>query len=131
MEEKIAEQVKKMAVDGNLSCAKAHALASQMNVSPRQVGQVVNRATDLRFYRCQLGLFGYGPKPEGKHKIVQKAPRVPEEIEEAIMARTKHGHISCRAIWDLADEFEYPRLGMANIVEALDLQVTPCQLGCF
>ncbi|MFO7917582.1 MAG: hypothetical protein R6V13_05850 [Anaerolineae bacterium] len=131
MEEKIAEQIKKMAVDGNLSCAKAHDLASQMDVSPREIGRVVNRATDLRFYRCQLGLFGYGPKPEGKHKIVQEAPRVPEEIEEAIMTRAKNGRIPCRAIWDLADEFEYPRLGMANIVEALDLQVTPCQLGCF
>ncbi len=131
MEEKIIEQVEKVAIDGNLSCAKAHALASQLDVSPRDLGSVVNRTTNLRFYRCQLGLFGYGPKPEAKHKIVQEAPRIPKEIEEALMGRTKNQHISCRAIWEIADEFEYPRLGMANIVEALGLKVTPCQLGCF
>ncbi|MEA3407079.1 MAG: hypothetical protein U9R48_03235 [Chloroflexota bacterium] len=131
MEEKIREQVEKLAVDGNLSCDKAHALASQLGVSPLQIGRVVNDATNLRFYRCQLGLFGYGPKPEGKHKIVLPAARVPKEIEEAIAARARHGLISCRAIWRVAEEFEYPRLAMANIVEALNLRVVGCQLGCF
>ena len=131
MEDKIIEKVTEAAPEGKLSCVNAHAIAAKLDVSPLEVGKVVNRATNLRFYRCQLGLFGYGPKPEGKHKIVQEAPRVPKEIEEAILARTRDGRISCRAIWDVADEFEYPRLGMANIVEALDLKVTPCQLGCF
>lgn len=131
MEKEIIEQAENMAVDHNLSCVKAHTVASQLGVSPKKVGKAVNRATNLRFYRCQLGLFGYGPKPEGKHKIVLEAPWVPKEIEEAIMAHTRDGHISCRAIWDIASEFEYPRLGMANIVEALNLKVTPCQLGCF
>jgi hypothetical protein len=131
MEEKIIEKTKEAAVDGKLSCVNAHAIAAELGLPPLEIGKFVNRATDLRFYRCQLGLFGYGPKPEGKHKIVQEAPRVPVEIEKALMAHTRDDHISCRAVWDIADQFEYPRLGMANIVEALDLKVTPCQLGCF
>lgn len=131
MDEKITERATEEAVDGQLSCVNAHAIAAELDVSPLEVGKVVNRDTHLRFYRCQLGLFGYGPKPEGKHKIVQEAPRVPEEIEEALMAHTRDGHIACKAVWNIADDFEYPRLGMANIVESLGLKVTPCQLGCF
>lgn len=125
---KAAEQ---LATDGQLACADAHQVAARLGIPPLQVGKAVNRATNLRFYRCQLGLFGYGPKPEGKHKIVLKADHVPSEIQAAINSRLRDRCISCRDIWEVADQFKYPRLGIANIIEAMGLKVTPCQLGCF
>ncbi|MCD6518470.1 MAG: hypothetical protein J7M05_00900 [Anaerolineae bacterium] len=131
MEEDILQAIREAAVNGELACADAHAIAERFGVSPMRVGKIVNRETDLRFFRCQLGLFGYGPKPEGKHKIVLKAEHVPPEIEEAIKAKVRNGRISCKAVWDIADQFKYPRLGIANIIEALGLKVSPCQLGCF
>jgi hypothetical protein len=120
-----------LAVVGELACADAHALAAQMGVTPLELGKAVNRETGLRFNRCQLGLFGYGPKAEGKSKIILPATNVPDDVAEAIRAKTVNGRIACGDVWDLADRFKYPRLGIANIIEALGLRVAPCQLGCF
>lgn len=124
-------QLQNRAVEGEISCVDAHEIASELGATPLKVGKTVNRQTELRFYRCQLGLFGYGPKEEGKSKIVQKAERVPEEIEAAIRAHTKDGRISCLHAWEVADRFQYPRLGLANILETMGIKVKPCQLGCF
>ena len=130
MRERIIEALLARAVGGQVSCAAAHEVAAQLGLSPLEVGKALNR-TDLRLYRCQLGLFGYGPKPEGKHKIVLEASRVPQEIEAAIAARSEDGCIPCEAAWEVAAQFEYPRLGLANILEAMGLKVRGCQLGCF
>lgn len=131
MEEQIIQTAQKQAVDGSLSCADAHALAQALGVAPLQVGRVVNGHTPLRFYRCQLGLFGYGLKAEGKSKIVLPATNLPDEIVAAIREAAVGGRLSCEAAWDLAERFAYPRLGIANILEALGIKVAPCQLGCF
>ena len=131
MREKIIQAAKERAVNSELACVHAHEIAADLGIDPMEVGKAVNRATNLRFCRCQIGLFGYGPKPEGRHKVVLKAEHVPEEIEAALIAKSIDGHITCKAIWDVADQFTYPRLAVANIVEAMELKVTPCQLGCF
>ncbi len=131
MSEEIINRVREAAVDGMLSCAQAHAIAQALQVSPLEVGRIVNRDSQLRFYRCQLGLFGYGSKAEGKHRVVLPAENVPAEIQDALEQATHEGRISCLDIWKTADQFEYPRLALANIVERLDLRVRPCQLGCF
>ncbi len=131
MREELIQALERAAVAGELACADAHAIAAQFGVNPLEVGRVVNRATALRFNRCQLGLFGYGPKAEGKSKIVLPATNLPEEIVAAIQAQASEGRISCRAAWEIAERFKYPRLGIANILEALGIKVKPCQLGCF
>lgn len=131
MNETILEAAAAAARDGNLSCVEAHRIAAELDVSPIEVGKAVNRDSDLRFYRCQLGFFGYGSKAEGRSKIVQPAPFVPDEISAALNERAVDGRISCLAIWEVAEAFEYPRLGMGNVVESMGLKVTPCQLACF
>jgi len=131
MEEEILRAAEGRAVDGSLSCADAHAIAAMFDISPEEVGRIINRSSHLRFYRCQLGLFGYGPKAEGRSKIVLKAVNLPEEIVLAIREVSQGGRISCRAAWEIAERFAYPRLGIANILEALGIKVSPCQLGCF
>ena len=127
----MVKAIEEISRDGQLACADAHDLAARLDMIPLDIAKVVNKATELRIDRCQLGLFGYGSKPEGKHKILLPAARVPEEIEAAIQARVSKGAISCQAVWELAEEFKYPRLGIANITELLGLKVKPCQLGCF
>jgi len=127
----ILKAVEKGTVNGELACADAHDIAARLGVSPLEIGKAVNRATEYRFNRCQLGLFGYGPKSEGKHKIVLPAQRVPDDIRAAIEARAANGKISCAAAWEIAEQFKYPRLGIGNIFEAMGLKVGPCQLGCF
>lgn len=131
MSEQLLDRVRRAAANGEISCAAAHRLAQEAGAEPIEIGRLVNRDTDLRFYRCQLGFFGYGPKAEGKHRIVLEARDVPEEIAAALRARTRDGRISCLDAWRVADEFEYPRLAIANIIERMGLRVKPCQLGCF
>ncbi|MBC7234690.1 MAG: hypothetical protein H5T69_02525 [Chloroflexi bacterium] len=129
--QRIIAMAEELAVNGELACADAHRIAAQLGISALEVSRVINRATQLRFFRCQLGLFGYGPKAEGKSKIVRPAERIPEEIDEALSERVRENHISCADLWELADRFKYPRLQMGNIAEAKGLRVRPCQLGCF
>ena len=117
--------------DGFLACAVAHDLAQEIGVSPLELGQVVNNASTLRFYRCQLGLFGYGKKSEGTHRIIVPAAYIPPDLRQAILDELVDGRISCLSIWHIADRFVYPRLQVANIVEAMQISIKPCQLGCF
>ncbi|MFH1085130.1 MAG: hypothetical protein V1772_05155 [Chloroflexota bacterium] len=119
------------AVHGELACADAHRIAAELGVTPLDVARAVNTNTALRFNRCQLGTFGFGLKSEGHSKIVLKAAYVPDDIRAAVEARASNGAIPCLAVWEISEEFRYPRLGLANICEALGLKVKPCQLGCF
>lgn len=129
--DRIIEAVEAYAVAGELACADAHTIAEQIRVTPIEIGRVVNKATELRFFRCQLGVFGYGDKAAGKSKIVLAAANVPDDLREVIESRVANERISCAAVWEIAKAFKYPRLGVANVVEALGYRITPCQLGCF
>ena len=131
MEQKLLEAVQGAVVEGEIACADAHAIAHQLGVMPLKLGQQVTAETKVRFNRCQLGLFGYGAKAEGKSKIVLKATNIPEDIVAELRAATVAGRIPCATAWAIADQHKYPRLGLANIIETLGMRVSPCQLGCF
>lgn len=131
MRDEIIQAAQERAVNGQVSCRDAHAIAAELEVPPLEVGLAINRATDLRFYRCQLGLFGYGPKTEGHHKVAMPAPFVPADIQAALEELAEDGVIGCADVWAVAERFAYPRLGVANIVEAMGLKLRRCQIGCF
>jgi hypothetical protein len=116
--------------DGKLRCAAAFAIAHRLGVEPLAVGQAANLA-DIRISRCQLGLFGYGPKSEGKHKIVQPMENVPEHLAARLRAAAGEDGITCAAIWQVADELGYKRIEASSAVEAVGLRISRCQLGCF
>ncbi|NLT74827.1 MAG: hypothetical protein GXX94_11670 [Chloroflexi bacterium] len=119
------------AKNGEISCPDAHRLAAELGMTPGQLGKAITESTEFRFYRCQLGVFGYGPKPEGLSKIILPAKHVPPAIRAEIESVTVDGKLPCAEVWAIADRNAYPRLGLANIVEAMGLRVIPCQLGCF
>ena len=116
--------------DGRLPCAQAHALAAEYGVEPLAVGQAAD-AGGVRISHCLLGLFGYGPKSEGKHKIVQPMEAVPDELAARLRAAAGPEGISCLEMWRVATEFGMGRLKVSGAVEALGLRVSSCQLGCF
>jgi len=130
-QEQALAQAQARAVGGEIACADAHEIAEALGLSPREIGVLINRSSELRFFRCQLGVFGYGLKTEGESKIVHAAQRVPPDIDEAIDKVAKNGRVSCADLWDIADRVKYPRLQLGNIAEAKGLKITPCQLGCF
>jgi len=117
-------------VDGKLGCAQAHALAAEFGLEPLVVGQAAN-AAGVRVSHCLLGLFGYGPKSEGKHKIVQPMEAVPDELAGRLRAAAAPEGISCLDVWRIAAELGTTRLQASGAVEALGLRVSTCQLGCF
>ena len=116
--------------DGKLGCAQAHALAAEVGLDPLAVGQAAT-AAGVRVFHCQLGLFGYGPKSEGKHKIVQPMPAVPEDLAAHLRAAAGPDGITCEEVWRVAAEVGATRLEASGAVEALGLRVSTCQLGCF
>ncbi len=124
------EQLKPVLRGGQLPCAVAFDEAPKLGVSPAQIGEWAD-ANDVRVSHCQLGLFGYGPKAEGKHKIVHPAETVADELSSALLARAHDGRITCADVWIVAEAAGIARLDASAAAEALDLRVVQCQLGCF
>ena len=116
--------------EGKLSCAAAFRITREMDVSPSQVGQLAD-ALEVRLNRCQLGLFGYGPKAEGRHKIVKPAEEVEEELAKAIRDGLGNGELSCEVAWEIADLMRIPKMHVAAAAETLGIKISRCQLGAF
>ncbi|MEJ2209637.1 MAG: hypothetical protein P8129_11450 [Anaerolineae bacterium] len=130
MDEQLRRAITGSLREGKLGCSEAHAIATQMGLEPLAVGQAAD-ALDIRIFRCQLGLFGYGPKSEGKHKIVHPMDDVPERLAARLRAAAGAEGITCLDIWQIADELGYLYLEASSAVEAMGLRVSRCQLGCF
>ena len=124
------KEIQAVLEQGQLPCEVAFELAKKLKVTPRQIGNACDEG-GIRLSRCQLGLFGYGPKSEGKHKIVQPMETVPQELADRLRAAAGADGISCLEIWRIAAELGTTRLEASGAVEALGLRVSTCQLGCF
>jgi hypothetical protein len=130
MDERLHQAMVDRLEDGKLSCPRAFAVARQLELDPLAVGLAANEA-GIRISHCQLGLFGYGPKAEGKHKIVHAMEDVPERLAARLRASADAEGIDCSAVWQAADELGFKRMEAASAVEAMGLRVSRCQLGCF
>ena len=130
MDEKLKKAMQDRLEDGRLACNQAFAIARTLGMEPLTVGMAAND-TDIRISNCQLGLFGYGPKAEGKHKIVHPMDEVPERMAARLRAAADGENITCTAVWKVADGLGYRRIEASSAVEAMGLKVSRCQLGCF
>lgn len=130
METAVYAAIQERLVNGQLPCGKAMTIAAELGLSPAEVGAAANEA-DIRISHCQLGLFGYGPKAEGKHKIVEPLADVPGELAERIRAAATPAGITCADLWQIAADLQVKRMEASGAVETLGLRVSHCQLGCF
>jgi hypothetical protein len=129
--EEIEQAVRDEAIGGELTCAGAFSIATRLRVDPLDVGQAAD-ALGLRLTRCQLGLFGYGPKSEGKHRRVSAMTDVPPDLERAILAAVAgDGKLTCAAAWRIADGLHVSRQIVSNAAEGLSVRIKDCQLGAF
>ena len=129
-EDAIATAIRAALVEGQLPCPEAFRIAAALRVKPADVGRTAD-ALGVRVSRCQLGLFGYGPKAEGKHRIVQPLPQVPPAVSEAIHASLQEGRLPCAVAWSLAKRLGMAKLEISGAAEALQIRISCCQLGCF
>ncbi len=116
--------------DGKLTCAAAFRVAAETGVPPEVVGQAADEA-GIRLTRCQLGLFGYGPKATGEHKIVTAMGNVPPALEQAIGERLDEGRLPCASAWEIASSLRIAKMEVAAAAEALGIKIVRCQLGAF
>ncbi len=54
--EQIAERIKSATKDGKISCPKALGIAREMDVSPKEIGDLLNEMK-IKIDSCQLGCF--------------------------------------------------------------------------
>jgi hypothetical protein len=54
--DKVAEEIKKKAIKGNLSCLVARMIAEELSVSYKTVGKTADRL-NIKIINCQLGCF--------------------------------------------------------------------------
>ena len=126
----LKDRVPAAADDDQLPCALAHKLAGELGVMPETLGAAAKEA-GIRITRCQMGLFGYGPKGTPSYRVVRAADHFPEDLAVEAKAALVEGRLSCRAAWALARRHGLAYRRMGDILEALGLKVKPCQLGHF
>jgi len=122
----VAEEVKKRAAGGEISCREAFKLAADLGVPVAEIGFTLDML-EVRIVKCQLGLFGYGPPK----KIVKSSETVPPRLEEAIREVLVNGRLPCIKAWETAERFGIPKMDVSSACEALNIKIRPCQLGSF
>ncbi|SPD75997.1 conserved hypothetical protein [uncultured Desulfobacterium sp.] len=121
-----AEALKKYISNKQISCEAAHKVAVDLQKPPELVGVTLD-FLDVRITKCQLGLFGYQPEK----KIISPAESIAQGMESQLRHRMTGNRLSCKSIWDLAEEFKKDRIEIASVCEALKIKIKPCQLGAF
>ena len=126
----LEDQLRAAAKEDQLPCSLLHNLAREWGVMPEALGSAAREA-GIRIIRCQMGLFGFGPKGTPSYRVVQPAEDIPEAISLEAQAALVNGRLPCRAAWELGRRHGLPYRQIGNVLEALKIRVKPCQLGHF
>lgn len=124
--ETIRAEIEKAATESKLPCAVAFQIADSLGVDPAEVGKTVD-LLNFRLIKCQLGLFGYSPEK----KIVKPDDNADPAIADAIKGALADNILTCKKTWQIASDFNVPKLRVSSICEAMDVKIKPCQLGAF
>ena len=122
----VRQKVEEKTKNNEIACAVAFQIAEQLKATPADVGKGID-LLDIRLVKCQLGLFGYSPV---KKAVKPKSPQS-KELKEAIRMALRQNKLSCRSAWDIAQQFNLPKMAVSAACEALKIKIKPCQLGAF
>jgi hypothetical protein len=126
IDEKLAEAVKGRILEGKIACAAAFRIASDLEVSPLEVGFTID-VLEIPLTKCQLGLFGHDP-----HKgFVKPAESMSSGLEDAIRKALVNDRLSCAAAWEIAERLGIGKMDVTAACEALRIKISSCQLGTF
>ncbi len=127
----VAEAIQNSLTDGQLPCVTAFLIAQRFAATPLAVGEEADRLK-VRLSCCQMGLFGWGSKAEGKHRRVKPMADVPPamaaEIRKAVDA---DGKLSCAEAWRIANDLTVSKQTISDAAEGLGVRIVQCQLGAF
>jgi len=129
LDEKIAKAVREKSAGGGLACAAGEKIARDLGVQIAAVG-IAADLLELKIKNCQLGLFGWGDKPN-HGKDIQAVASVSAEMKAALEEAAEGGEIACKAVWAVADRLAAKRKEASGACETLKLKIRKCQLGAF
>jgi hypothetical protein len=129
LNEQIAKAIREKSSGGKLVCAMGEMIAKELKVGIAEVG-ITADLLEMKIKECQLGLFGWGDKPN-HGKDIPAADSVSVEIKSALEKATVNGMINCGALWTIADRLGVERKVASAACEALRLKIRSCQLGTF
>ncbi len=124
--ELIKEHLIRQTKNNELACAKAFKIADELNVSAAEVGTTAD-LLNMKLVKCQLGLFGYTPE---KKIVKPKSARNPK-LESVIQDSLVEGALPCVKSWEIARNFDVPKMTVSAVCEQLKIKIRACQLGAF
>jgi hypothetical protein len=129
LNETVARMVREKSPGGELACAMAEKISKELGVEIPEVGFTAD-LLEIKIKKCQLGLFGYGKKPNHGNDI-QAANSVSEEMKGAIEETAENGEVTCAALWMIADRLGTKRKEVSVACDTLKIKIRECQLGAF
>ena len=127
--EQITKAIREKSPGGELACGIGEKISKELKVDISEVG-VTADLLEMKIKKCQLGLFGWGKKPN-HGKDIHAADSVPVEIKTALEKVAENGMVSCAMLWGIADRLGLERKGVSAACETLGLKIRGCQLGAF
>ncbi len=124
--ETLRQKLISAADNGHLSCIKAHLLAQETGFSPTEIGRAAD-LLELRLTGCQLGLFGQGRK----EKKIEAATTPDPVLCKALADGLKDHRLPCHKAWEIAAHLNLKKTEITAACEALEIKISPCQLGAF
>jgi hypothetical protein len=128
-DERIAKAIRERSQGGELACGMAEKISKEMKVHMAEVG-IAADLLEIKIKKCQLGLFGWGKKPD-HGKDIQVSPSVPTEMKSALDEVAESGAVRCASLWAIADRLGVERKSVASACDALGFKIRACQLGTF
>ncbi len=127
--EQIAKAIREKSPGGTLACGMAEKISEELKVDIAEVG-ITADLLEIRIKKCQLGLFGWGEKPN-HGKDIHAADSVSIEIKSALEEVGEKGGVTCAAVWAIADRLGTERKAVSTACDTLRLKIRACQLGAF
>ena len=127
--ERIAEAIREKSPGDTLACGMAEKISKDIKVDLSEVG-IAADLLEMRIKKCQLGLFGWGKKPN-HGKDIHAADSVSVEIRSTLEEAAENGRVTCAAVWAIADRLGEERKAISAACETLRLKIRACQLGAF
>jgi hypothetical protein len=127
--ERIVKAIREKAIGDELACAVAERIAKDLKVGIPEVG-VTADLLEMKIKKCQLGLFGWGKKPD-HGKDIGVTDSLSAKMKNALEEATENGVVTCAAAWAIADRLGTERRAVSTACETLGLKIRKCQLGAF
>jgi len=127
--EQIARAIREKSPGVELACGMGEKIAKELKVDISEVG-ITADLLEMKIKKCQLGLFGWGKKPN-HGKDIHAADSVSVEMKSALEEVAENGVVTCAGVWVIADRLGAERKVVSAACETLELKIRACQLGAF